>query len=114
MGILKKIYNSILRFFNSTRYYSKITYVSENPNKKVPYNTLVIVMGNETPKWIKFRCPCGCGSELSIPLMLSYNPHWEITNKDNKITLYPSVNVNRKKSDCGSHFWIKENEVLWV
>ena len=72
----------------------------------------IFVVGvKENYKWLKFKCPCGCGALISLNLMKSHFPRWTIKefNKKN-LTITPSV----ISTTCGSHFWIRKNKVIWV
>jgi hypothetical protein len=56
------------------------------------------------PRWIVFRCPCGCGEELPINLDPRAGPAWRIYRGKRGVTLFPSV---WRDTGCKSHF------VLW-
>ena len=109
---IKKLISDLLRYFRKTTEYRQVLFLNENPEKRVPGKTLVVISSGGKPKWLRFRCPCGCGDELVLPLMTNYNPHWEITqHPDKTLTVIPSVNVTRQ---CGAHFFIKGNKVTNV
>lgn len=55
-------------------------------------------------------CPCGCGSEVSTPLN---RKHGWIMNYDGELfSLSPSV--GNYSYPCKSHYFIKDNEIIWV
>lgn len=59
-----------------------------------------------------FHCPCGCGELLELLLLDGASPNW--TAKlidDSHVDLSPSI---WKTHGCKSHFFIKNNRVLWV
>ncbi|MDB5824999.1 MAG: hypothetical protein JWR21_3703 [Herminiimonas sp.] len=53
-------------------------------------------------------CCCGCGEEVSLPL----NPaRWSILrSRTGAVSVCPSV--GNWKYNCGSHYWIRENQVI--
>lgn len=64
---------------------------------------------------IQFLCPCGCGKEIYLTSKEWCDvrgKNWSILEKDGKVTLWPSVNATG--FECKSHFWIKDNKVVWV
>lgn len=71
----------------------------------------LFIIGNEKKfKWLKFRCPCGCGEVQAINLMQSHQPVWSLEfHEDQTVTIYPSVHALK----CGAHFWIRRNQIHW-
>lgn len=60
------------------------------------------------------RCPCGCGESTYLPFNTETvdNPHeWKLTNNNNLITLEPSV--GSFQIACKSHYYIRENKIVW-
>ncbi len=72
----------------------------------------IYVVGGEKPKWVVLDCPCGCGERIDVNLMTARQPAWEFSARDGMVTLWPSLWMPREK--CGSHFWMKNNRVIWV
>lgn len=70
-------------------------------------DTQLILIGK---KWLRFKCPCGCGQQISINLMHSYSPKWTAVIKDEKLSLDHSI---RLEVGCKSHFSIIDNKVIW-
>ncbi len=54
------------------------------------------------------KCCCGCGEEVITPLTPA---DWLMKNDNNFITLFPSIGNWGFK--CQSHYWIKQNKVVW-
>lgn len=54
-------------------------------------------------------CACGCGERVVTP----FTPvDWRLRVAGGKVSLYPSIgNWNYA---CKSHYWIKNNEVIWA
>jgi len=100
------------REFNKTAQYKTITVIQsgEESSSHLNKRDLLIVNGGEKPKWLRFKCPCGCGKEVALTLMSTHHPHWSISRNNGSLTVHPSVIV----SDCGSHFWIKDSKVIWT
>ena len=55
------------------------------------------------------KCFCGCGSEVITPLSRA---GWALTFNGETISLYPSI--GNWGAPCKSHYWIKENQVIWA
>jgi hypothetical protein len=72
---------------------------------------LYVVGHRRQYKWAILACPCGCGERVDICLMPSARPRWEIAVIRGKATLYPSIWIPSDR--CGSHFWIRENRIIW-
>lgn len=72
---------------------------------------LVLIGPRDNPKWLRFRCPCGCGEELALNLMRSHHPCWTATLHDLDGTMSVSPSVD--STSCGAHFWIRHNRVDW-
>jgi hypothetical protein len=54
-------------------------------------------------------CCCGCGREVSLPLSPA---DWVLTFDGRSISLSPSV--GRGGWPCKSHYWIRNNRVVWA
>lgn len=55
------------------------------------------------------KCACGCGLDVITPV----SPHdWKIIYDGETITLHPSIGNWSYK--CRSHYWIKNNNVVWA
>jgi hypothetical protein len=54
-------------------------------------------------------CACGCGERVVTPLTPA---DWKLKVAAGKVSLFPSIgNWNYA---CKSHYWIKNNEVVWA
>lgn len=81
------------------------------PNDTVQPRQFITVVHKGRPYWSLFRCPCGCGEVVSLPMRLPHNPRWHIElSQDGRPTLHPSVWRNK---GCMSHFWLKDGRVYW-
>lgn len=109
--MVRNLWSLLLKLIRQTSKYRKIVYLDRQPYSGVYYKTLYAVMAEGIPKWLLLRCPCGCGEILKLPLMTNHNPHWQITNGKDGLTVFPSVNVT---DNCLSHFWIRDNHVNWA
>ncbi|WP_367620813.1 DUF6527 family protein [Geomonas diazotrophica] len=92
--------------------FASLTVVEKTPpNDSIGENDFVAVVYQEHPYWALFRCPCGCGSVISLSLQKIHNPGWTVTiTGAGRPTLHPSVWRN---NGCCSHFWIKDGYVHW-
>lgn len=55
------------------------------------------------------QCCCGCGMRMVTPLSPS---QWSVTFDGQTISLHPSI--GNWSSPCRSHYWIRENKVIWA
>lgn len=55
-------------------------------------------------------CPCGCQELVVMPINKEHG--WNMTKKDGKITLRPSV--GNFELPCKSHYYITENKIEWL
>lgn len=53
-------------------------------------------------------CACGCGSRVVTPLKPA---KWQLTNNKGLVSLSPSI--GRWQLPCKSHYWIRDNQVVW-
>lgn len=54
------------------------------------------------------RCCCGCGGEVVTPLSPA---QWRLRLHDERVSLTPSI--GNWALPCRSHYWIRDNAVLW-
>lgn len=90
--------------------YSKIIFVESFSS--IPADTgddIYVVRNANNYKWAVFMCPNNCGHRVEVNLMKARYPRWRLTIKKKKASLYPSIVVK----NCGAHFWLVENGVLW-
>lgn len=93
-------------------HFQTINIVAKPPkNAEVAAGHLYCVISSRKTKWSLFRCPCGCGSVVTLSLQPIHKPFWKLTKMDSgRPTLHPSVWRNK---GCKSHFWIKDGRVFW-
>ena len=54
-------------------------------------------------------CACGCGSKVVTP----FSPKdWKLSFDGRGVSLHPSI--GNWSFDCKSHYWIKNNQVIWA
>jgi hypothetical protein len=54
------------------------------------------------------KCCCGCGDKVVTPLT---PVDWAVVFDGQTISMYPSI--GRHDAPCRSHYWIKNNRVIW-
>ena len=94
------------------RSFRGVVYVESDrdPRPMVEARYLVLIGPVERPKWARFACPCGCGETLTLNLMRSLSPRWEVRlSIDGKADIFPSVH----NLPCNSHFWIRCSRFDW-
>lgn len=62
------------------------------------------------PRSILIKCPDGCGDTLVINLDPRAGKAWQLDERRNTMTLYPSV---WREDGCGSHFIVWRDHLLW-
>lgn len=109
---IQNLVQSIKRLFFRVNRFEKVIEVQDNPDK-ITRKLLVLITTGKGYKWLKFRCPCGCGTEVNLPLMKNRKPHWTVFNEcKGIISVYPSIDL--RPPGCGAHFWINKNRVKWA
>ena len=54
-------------------------------------------------------CACGCGARVVTPLKPA---KWQLTENGGLVSLSPSI--GRWQLPCKSHYWIRDNQVIWA
>ena len=82
------------------------------PNSAITERDFVEVVYKGKPMWALFKCPCNCGSVISLSLQALHTPHWELRRSPwQRPTLYPSV---FRTTGCRSHFWVRDGNIEWA
>ena len=55
------------------------------------------------------KCPCGCKELIVTP---TKKGGWMTVQNKDKVSLYPSV--YNSTLPCKSHYWIRDNEIVWA
>ena len=54
-------------------------------------------------------CACGCGEKVILPIDPNF---WSVKYDGETVSLAPSI--GNFQFPCKSHYWIKENKVIWA
>ena len=54
-------------------------------------------------------CACGCGEKVILPIDPDF---WSIKYDGETVSLTPSI--GNFQFPCKSHYWIKENRIVWA
>ena len=54
-------------------------------------------------------CACGCGEKVILPIDPGF---WSVKYDGETVSLAPSI--GNFQFPCKSHYWIKENKVIWA
>lgn len=54
-------------------------------------------------------CACGCGEKVILPIDPDF---WSVAYDGETVSLRPSIGNYQFR--CRSHYWIKNNQVIWV
>lgn len=95
-----------------TYYFNTILEKDSTPsNELIKEREFVTVIYKSKPIWALFKCPCGCGYVITLPLQKPHKPKWKIFESEfGRPSLYPSVWQNK---GCYSHFWIEDGKLIW-
>lgn len=55
------------------------------------------------------KCACGCGEQTVTPFS---SGGWKLRLENESITIEPSI--GNFQYPCKSHYWIRENKVIWA
>jgi hypothetical protein len=93
-------------------YFSSIVEEESAPNNdSIQENEFIAVVYKNKPIWCLFKCPCGCGYIITLPLQKPHKPKWTLSQTESRRpTLNPSVWQNK---GCYSHFWIDDGKIIW-
>ena len=99
------------------KYKEVVTYTNHFPSGfEYENDKIYIVLPDENDEikkttLIGHLCPCGCEKPVIITCGCGVYDYWQYSlNKKNEITITPSIAAG---IDCGSHYFIRDNEVLW-
>lgn len=73
-----------------------------------PGDCVVVVRG--VPRTLVMVCPDGCGENITINLDHRAGKAWRKYERDNKLTIYPSV---WRDTGCRAHFIVWNDHILW-
>lgn len=115
MIYIKNFFKSIFknRYQNKSKaFFDKLLILEKTPpNESIKEKEFILVSFNNKLYWAMFRCPCGCGNVITLPMKRPHSPRWTLDGDTvEKLTLYPSIWQNE---GCCSHFWIRNGQVLW-
>lgn len=94
------------------RHYARVVSVANHGEARaiaLAGNDISIVVRGK-PRWVVFRCPCGCGDILSINVDKRAGAAWQLQQQDSAVSLMPSV---WRSTGCHSHFILWRNDV-WL
>ncbi|MBZ9731182.1 hypothetical protein LB467_15920 [Salegentibacter sp. JZCK2] len=101
-------------FFLKLWFPSRIKFVLVNEVPSEISSRVVYLEGVDIKDlWFAYlKCPCGCKDTIMLNLIPDTKPRWEyvLSNLNNE-SLIPSIN---RKFKCKSHFWIKNNKIIWT
>jgi hypothetical protein len=94
---------------HASPHYSTVR-VAERPDRLEP-RTLYVVGEGKDRFCAAMVCPCGCGADLYMSLVVGDEPSWRAkTHRDGATSLFPSV---ARKTGCRSHFVLRRGRVTW-
>lgn len=103
--------------FEEVRHIPELLYPWFDEADRLEDGVLYIVDGAEQrDQMIQYNCPCGCGNAVMIPYyrqgeQKELTPSWAYREADGKVTLSPSIYSTGWS--CRSHYFIRENRIVW-
>lgn len=113
--LLRLVLPTGLRRLLRRRHYSSVVRLPRAASAEYPRHLtrgrLIIEDKQGRNMRLHLTCPCRCGAQLSVNLMASIKPVWELgLDGAGRVSVTPSIDV----VSCGSHFWLTGGAVLWV
>jgi hypothetical protein len=110
---MKKWFESIDHYFNKARPVTKARYkfkfINEVPDE-IP-ERIIYIVGDRPHYWMLcFKCPCGCGDNISLNLLNQRRPCWRFVVRWGRLTITPSI---WRKVGCKSHFHVRLGKIQW-
>lgn len=98
--------------FKPTKEYKSMMEVrnQREANDVLQAKDAIVVVNRDRPRWLKLRCPDGCGELLSINLDPLAGRSWKLLVRTGKVSLFPSV---WRDTGCESHFILWNNRVFF-
>ena len=99
---------SLFRFKRGPVYRPR--YTDEEPLSVAP--ATIYIIGEKGYEWaVTFKCPCGCGDNISLNLLEGHPQRWRVHfNHKGHLSLSPSIN---RLVGCRSHFYLWDDRVHW-
>ena len=112
MGFLIKCWQWLKKLFGSPDCSRLNVVVSQGDLFAKPFlKDQLILLEDDGPYAVGFKCPCGCGDDIELLVMENVTPRWDIEiDSSNQPTLRPSI---WKQSGCKSHFWVTKGRIVW-
>lgn len=80
--------------------------------KVIKNKKLYIIQDGQIADTLIFQCPCGCKERIYLNLLPDAKPRWRYeVSKNKRVTIFPSI---WRKKGCGSHFFIRNSNVIWA
>lgn len=110
------MFKKFLRFVLKYNIFKNVIIAEPGETKEIKRKTIVLTKKGNSYTWANFKCPCGCGETITLSLNSLIEPSWsvEVNQATNNIfvaSFSPSIYMLNTK--CGSHYFIKDNEVSW-
>lgn len=112
MSKFKKIIKELFR----RKQFKNIVVFENSSLRESIDNTIMLYKKNGKFVWAKFKCPCDCGKDIVLSLNPNIKPYWTVhlktVNGKQYVTFQPSVWL--EGFNCKSHFFIRDNKIIWV
>jgi len=77
-----------------------------------PGADIYVVRRGGLERRLVISCPCRCKRRIDVNLIAGRDPYWSLKLSGKRISLHPSIWL--RSDPCQSHFFIRENRVIWV
>lgn len=101
----------LLRQLFDTKPHYQLARIDDMPD--VVEDRVLYLIGESNSPWVaSFVCPCGCKEIISLSLIKTDTPRWQVrVSREGDVTLTPSV---WRTKGCRSHFFVRRSRVIWV
>lgn len=89
----------------------KIERVSESPYPDIEDGVFYLLESVDGNPWsVCFRCPCGCGQYIHLPVLKDSGVYWDLSiDEEGRPSLSPSI---LSLDGCKSNFFIKNGKSI--
>ena len=103
--------NNLFNWFNNLFRRKYNFKVCEDFQENIDNNTIYFVGNKSHFDFLQMECPCGCKEQIKLSLIKFDKPNWQVKFNDNRISISPSI---WRTKGCRSHFFVKDNKIIWA
>ena len=103
---------SVWRTLWRRRQIAGVKYVASRSELPKKLGGFLYVVRKSKPRWVVLSCPCGCGERANARIGSDGPDSWRVTVGGGKVSLVPSILMT--SGQCKSHFFVRDNRIVWV